>query len=186
MPTVHKKKPNINLVIKSEPEVSFSGQLLAWAFTYGRYIIIITQIIVLSVFFLRFRLDRDHTDLKESVTQKQALIESVADLETEIKRVQQRLSNIHQISVNQDGLIKIIRFLQNSTPTDTTYTNLSITSESISFTATSKNLRSFSYFLRRLQVDNKLTEVTIDDIVRRNDGRIEFKIQAKVNLKAFT
>lgn len=182
----HNKKPNINLIIKHEREESFSGQLLSWAFTYGRYIIIITQIIVLSVFFLRFRLDRDHTDLKESVAQKQALIESVADLETEIKRVQQKLSSVRQITTNQDFLLKIIRFLQDNTPSDTIFSNLAITTEHIDFTATASSLRSFSYFLKRIQVENKFTEVTIEDIVRRNDGRIEFKIQTRVNVKAFS
>lgn len=182
----HKKRPNINLVIKTDTDESFSGQVLSWAFTYGRYIIIITQIIVLSVFFLRFRLDRDHTDLKESVTQKQALIESVSDLEAEIRHVQQQLKHIREITTNQDGFLKVIRYLQENTPSDSTYSSLSISPDSINLNATVLNLRSFSFFLKKLQQNNKFTEVVLEDIQRRNDGRIEFKINAKINLKGFT
>ena len=85
------KKSGINLLIKPEEELSISSQFLNWALTYGRYIIIIIQIVVLSVFFTRFKIDRDRTDLKEAVAQKRALIESIGEMETEIKRVQKGL-----------------------------------------------------------------------------------------------
>lgn len=176
---------NINLLIKNKAGNSLSEQFLAWILTYGRYIIIITQIIVLSVFFFRFKIDRDHTDLKELVTQKQAILESLTDLETEIRRVQGRLANIHIISANQDSLLKVIRFLQQRTPSDTSFTNLILNSESISFLASSGNLRSFSYMLRQLQQDKKFSEVTLQDMNRKADGRIDYKIEAKINLKEF-
>ena len=178
-------KINVNLLIKEDIEESLSGQLLGWAFNYGRYIIIITQIVVLSVFFLRFKLDRDHTDLKEAVSQKQALVESVGDLETEIRRVQKRLSDVDQITSNQNYLIKVIKFLQDNTPSDTTFTALILGKDRIAFSASSKDLRSFSYFLRQLQQESKLSEVTLEDILRRPEGRIEFKINARINSKAF-
>lgn len=184
--SAQKKKLNINLVVKGDTEDTFSGQLLAWALTYGRYIIIITQIFVLSVFFLRFKLDRDHTDLKESVSQKQALVESVSDIETEIRRVQGRLIHIKDITANQDGLMKVIRFLQENTPSDTTFSTLALSPEKIHFSATAKNLRTFNLLLGKLQQGNKFTDVTLQDILRRSDGRIEFKIEAKINLEEFS
>ena len=107
------KKVNINLLIKDDLSKSFYGQLLSWVLTYGRYIIIITQIIVLSVFFLRFKLDRENTDLEESVSQKRAIIESITDLEKDIRVIQGKLSNVGQITTNQDFPSKILRFLQN-------------------------------------------------------------------------
>lgn len=180
-----KKVPNINLVIRDELGESFSGQVLSWALTYGRYIIILTQIVVLSVFFLRFKLDRDHTDLKESTTQKAAIIESVADLEANIRHVQGRLANIRQISTNQDGLLKALLFFQDNIPSDISFSTLNLTNEKISFGATAGSLRSFSFLLAELQKNERFSEVTLDEILRRPDGRIEFRIKAKINLKAF-
>lgn len=176
---------NINLLIKNKAGNSLSEQFLAWILTYGRYIIIITQIIVLSVFFFRFKIDRDHTDLKERVTQKQAILESLTDMETEIRRIQARLANIQTISTNQDSLLKVIRFLQQRTPSDTTFTNLILNSERISFLASSGNLRSFSFMLRQLQLGKNFSEVTLQDMNRKANGRIDFKIEAKINLKEF-
>lgn len=181
----HKKKVNINLLISAETGNSLSDQFLSWILTYGRYIIIITQIIVLSVFFFRFKIDRDHTDLKELVTEKQAVLESISDVESEIRRVQDRLANIRTISANQDGLIKVVRFLQQNTPSDTVFANLILTTDEITFQASSGNLQSFSYMLKQLQQDKKFSEVTLLDMVRKTNGRIDFKIDAKINLNEF-
>lgn len=180
-----KKQVNINLIVKEGTEESFSGQVLAWAITYGRYIIIITQIIVLSVFFLRFKLDREHTDLKESVSQKQALVESISDLEMDIRRIQERLSKIGSITTNQLVFLKILRFLQDKTPSNTVFTLLNLSTDKISFSAVTGNLRSFNFLLRQLQQDNKFSEVTLEDLARRTDRKIDFKITARINLNEF-
>lgn len=181
----NKKKININLLLQDEIRGDFTGQLISWALTYGRYIIIITQIFVLSVFFLRFKLDRDYTDLKESVAQKQALIESVSDLEKEVRQTQTRLSHVRQITTNQQGLLQVIRFLQQNVPSTTVFSSLTLTPEKMSLTAVVANLREFSFLLSTLQKNNKFSEVTLEDLSRRGDGRVGFRITAKVNLKAF-
>lgn len=180
-----KKQVNINLIVKEELGESFSGQVLSWALTYGRYIIILTQIIVLTVFFLRFKLDRDHTDLKEATSQKAAIIESVSDLEDEIRRVQGRLANIRQISTNQDALLKILQFFQENIPSNVNFNTLILSSDKIAFSATAGSFKSFSFLLSELQRNDRFIDVTLEEILKRPDGRVEFRINAKVNLKAF-
>ena len=105
-----KRKTDINLVVTKVKEESLSAQFLAWALTYGRYIIIIIQIVVLSVFFMRFRLDRDRTDLKESVGQKEALIESISEVDAEVRRVQKSLGDIKSVTGNYDYVLKTVNF----------------------------------------------------------------------------
>ncbi len=180
-----KKTVNINLIVKEDIGESFTAQILSWALTYGRYIIIITQIIVLSVFFLRFKLDRDHTDLKESVSQKQALVESISDLENEIKNVQNKLTHVGEITTNQTGIIKVLRFLQDHSPSNTSLSSLIITTNKISFAASAGNLKSFNYLLRQLQQDKRFSEITLENIIRKTDGRIEFQITSKIDINAF-
>lgn len=181
----NKRNININLVVKEDLGESFSGQLLSWVLNYGRYIIIITQIIVLSVFFLRFKLDREHTDLKEAVTQKQALLESISDLEDEIRKVQGKLLHINQITEDQANILKVLRFLQEHTPANTTFSVLQLSANKISLSATSGNLRSFSFLLQQFQYDKRFSEVTLENIQRLSNGRVEFKINAKLNIKEF-
>lgn len=182
----HTKPANINLVIKDDLGDTLSGQLLTWALTYGRYIIIMTQIVVLSVFFLRFKLDRDHNDLKEAVAQKQALIQSVSDLEKEVRYVQGKIVLIKTTIQNQDIPVRILKFLSENSPSDVSLASLNISDNKISFSATAKSLRSFSALTYYLQKDNKLDEVTLEDIVRKVDGSVEFNMNALVNPKEFS
>ena len=179
------KKTNINLLINLSGSKPFSEQLLSWAITYGRYIIIITQIIVLSVFFARFKLDRDYSDLKDSLTQRQVLVESMSDVENEIRRVQKKLSNISTITQNQDYPVKILQFFQNNSPTDINFLSLNIEKGRVDFSATVETLRSFNFLLSQLQKDNLFTDIQLADIQRRKDGKIEFKIYSTINISKF-
>lgn len=184
--TAQKKQVNINLIKRPYENSSFFNQFLSWALSYGRYIIIVTQIIVLSVFFLRFKFDREHADLKESVSQKQAIIESVKDLENEIKGLQSKLSDIRKIVTSQEIPVNVLRFLQENSPTDTNYSLISYSNNKITFTATTSSLKSFSTLLKNIQTEDKFNEVNLEDVQRRKNGRIEFTISANVNITKFS
>jgi hypothetical protein len=178
--SAHGKNRNINLLIKEENKL-FSEQLFSWALTYGRYIVIITQIIVLSVFFARFKLDQEHTEFKELVSQKQAIVASAQDSEKEFRRIQKLISHISLITDDQDYTLKILSFFQNNTPSHIAFLSLSISSEKISFIATAENLRDFSLLLSKLQQNNAFSEIALENITRQADNRIEFNIGAKID-----
>jgi len=180
-----KLRKSINLLIKPLEQISISSQFLNWALTYGRYIIIIIQIMVLTVFFMRFKLDRDRTDLKEAVMQKKALIESFTDMETEISRVHKRLSDIRLITTNQDVYSRVLNFLEKNTPSATTYSLLTLSKNTLSMVAVSENLKTFNYLLKKIQDENLLTDIRLSDLKRRTDGRVEFRLQATVSVTAY-
>lgn len=172
-----KKKSGINLLVTPERQEDLSAQFLTWALTYGRYIIIIIQIVVLSVFFMRFKLDRDRTDLKERVQQKQALIQSIFEVENEIKRVQKRLSDIKLISTNQDIYLTVISFLENNSPSDLTFSVISFDKQKIKMVASADNLKSFNFFLKQIQDSEMFKDIQLEDLKRRADGKVEFRVQ---------
>ena len=76
---------NINLLGDSEMDHTPVGRIVNWAVTYGRYIMIGTEIVVLLAFISRFSLDRKLTDLKEEVGQKQEIIEANLPFEGEVQ-----------------------------------------------------------------------------------------------------
>jgi hypothetical protein len=109
--TAYRKLKDINLVPHSRVEGHLSTQLLSFALSYGRYIIILTQIIVLSVFFMRFKLDRDHNDFKEKVSQRQAIVQSMGNIEKEIRRVQSKLDLINKVTAGQQLPSHLLKFI---------------------------------------------------------------------------
>jgi len=175
------KKHDINLLVNREPDKSFHEQLLSWAITYGRYIIIITQIMVLTVFFGRFKLDRDFTDLQDLLKQKQAIVQSFAELETEIRRVQEKLSHIATIEKDQSLPSSLFAAFATNAPSDARFTSLSYEGDTVRFAATVATLRSFNAFLYQVQKDGWLTDLVLEDITRRGDGRVEFRMHATVH-----
>lgn len=175
----------INLLKKEDFDDTYVGQFLKWALTYGRYIIILTQIVVLSVFFLRFKLDRDHVDLKVSIAQKQALLSSVSEIENEVRAIQKRLYDIKNINDKQYLVIQMLIFLQDVTPTDNFYDNIHITSGSMNLGGVGHDLKSLSALLLQLKRSNKFAEITLDDIKRQPDGTVTFKISTKYTIDRF-
>lgn len=179
------KTLKINLLPREDFEYTFPGLFLKWALSYGRYIIIITQIIVLSVFFLRFKLDREHVDLKESISEKQALFSSVSDVENEIRNIQNHLLNIKKLEEGQYNSLQVLNFLQDNTPIDVTYNGLKISDTDLVLNGKGNNLRSLSSLLLQLKRSNKFSEITLDDIKRQLDGSITFKIGTKFLADSF-
>ena len=66
-----KKLTPLSINLMPGRETSFGEKFLNWSLTFGRYIIIGTEIIVLVAFFSRFKLDRDFIDLHDQVKEKQ-------------------------------------------------------------------------------------------------------------------
>ena len=56
-----------NLFPKEPWERGAVGQLLTWVLSVGRYVVVFTELIVISAFLYRFGLDRNLTDLRASV-----------------------------------------------------------------------------------------------------------------------
>lgn len=181
----HPKSLKINLLPREDFDDSYAGQFLKWALTYGRYIIIITQIVVLGVFFARFRLDREHVDLKESITQKQALLTSVKEVEDEVRNIQERLAQIKKLNLSQYSTMAIVNFLSEVTPTDIAYNNIHVYEGRFIIDGNGHSLRSLSALLYQLKKSNKFTEITLDDIKREPGGVVVFKVVTKYLVQTF-
>lgn len=180
-----RKKREINLLVEPFGPSTVSEQLLAWALTYGRYIIIITQIIVLSVFFARFKLDRDQTDLKDLALQKQALIESMVDFEKDVNSVQKKIGYIRQTTHKGDLFLKIINYLGEKIPTDIVFKSLNLTQDKINIEATAVNMKTFNATIKFFQNDNHFKDTTVENLVRKTNGSIDFRITINIDNNKF-
>lgn len=71
-------KYRINLL--PQKETPLTEKIVYFALNYLRYIIVITQLVVIAVFFYRFQIDQKIIDLKESVDQKKEILQIVLPL----------------------------------------------------------------------------------------------------------
>ena len=177
------KPIEINLLGQEDLKHTPQGRILNWALTYGRYIMIGTEIVVLLAFISRFSLDRKLTDLKEEISQKQAILEANAPLELEIRLLQDHLAKVKQITTTQPAPINVLTLLKSLLPPDVYIDTLTVTEGKLVVSATAGGTNGFSQFLANLQAAKQFTSVDIGDVIKNPLTGIEFKFTAMVGKK---
>lgn len=177
------RKREIELIPKEEWEKKPLGRFLKWALTVGRYIVIITELIVILAFLSRFKLDRDLTDLYEEIKQKQAIVESASDLESDVRFLQKRLATIQILEKKQLGTARVLEELTRLTPLDVSFTNLSSTSQEINFSATALSEAGMATFLKNLEASTRFENLDLSQVSSGATGEIgiQFNLSAKLS-----
>ncbi len=177
------KPITINLLGQEDLKHTPQGRIIGWALTYGRYIMIGTEIVVLLAFISRFSLDRKLTDLREEIAQKQAILEANKDLERDIRALQDKLVKFKQTTVNQKLPLDTLTTLQSLLPFDVSVDTLDIATDRLSVTATAGTTRGFSQFLTNLQAAKQFSRIDIGDIKKSLLTGIDFKFTAYLSNK---
>lgn len=172
------KQVSINLLGSQDLEHTPWGRIISWATTYGRYIMITTEIVVLMAFVSRFSLDRKLTDLTEEVTQKQAIIEANLDLEKDIKSLQTNLTTIKQLSKDQEKPVDIVTGMETLLPPDVHLTSFELSPLKLTISAIAGTTQGFSQFLANVEASKMLRNVMLGDINRNPKVGIEFHLTA--------
>jgi hypothetical protein len=84
----------LNLLHPNEIPPSLPTRFLRWVVSYGRYIVIFTEIIVVSAFVYRFKLDYDLDTIKTSINKDVPFIEGLISDEALINQTQTKLKTI--------------------------------------------------------------------------------------------
>lgn len=174
----------INLLGQEDLKHTPHGRIISWALTYGRYIMIGTEIVVLLAFISRFSLDRRLTDLKEEISQKQAILEANVSLEQDIRLVQDHLVKIKQTTANQSIPLDTLILLQTLLPEDVYVDSLDVTPDRMTVAAIADSTYGFSQFLTNLQAAKQFSRIDIGDIKKNKETGIEFKFTAYLSTKA--
>lgn len=169
----------VNLLGEESPEATPIGRLIEWVTTYGRYIMVTTELVVLIAFVSRFSLDRKLTDLKEEIQQKQDILEVNKDLEAEIRATQDRLKDIRTILNQQQQTYDTISAFHALIPPGVYLQNLTVTKDKLTTDAVAQSTDSFSQFLANLTASKQLTSVEIGDINKQAITGIVFSLTAK-------
>ncbi|EKD87411.1 MAG: hypothetical protein ACD_36C00092G0004 [uncultured bacterium] len=173
-----KTSPTINLLGEGDLEHSPWGRILTWATTYGRYIMITTEIIVLLAFISRFSLDRKLTDLNEEIAQKQAIIEANSDFESEFRNLQERMVMIKTLLNSQGVLRDVLEELQRLLPPGVYFETLALNNDGMNARALALTTAGFSQFLSSINQSSYTQNAEVSDIQKGPLTGIEFQFVA--------
>lgn len=161
-------KYKINLL--SEKEASLFDKIMYFFLNYLRYIIVITQLVVIGVFFYRFKIDQSIVDLKESVDQKAEIIKTVMPIVKQAEEIDSRTKEIKKILTSQQTSSIMINYFLSVFPQDIYLDSLSIKGNSISLSGVTNNAKILQTYDASLKKDNKFAVVNLQNIKKTAIG----------------
>lgn len=170
-------RAELNLLPKEPWEKGVVGQLFKWVVSVGRYVVIFTELIVISAFLYRFGLDLKLSNLRESVKQKQKMILGFGDLETNFRLVQTKLNTIADIT-GRARAETVLSLLSQMTPTDAVYTTISIDNRAVFLEGKVLSQVGLATLLNQAQAQTQFSDVVLENVQSATDKSpaIEFRM----------
>jgi len=180
-----RKKEAINLLPKDSFEKSFWGRVLTWALSFGKWTVIVTQLVVVGAFLFRFGLDRKLTNLRKSIDEELANIHSYESIEDKYRVMQSRVRFLSPVVKEQEKKKAIFDSLVKLTPQDVWYQQVSIGNGSVNLNAYSASLNGFSRFIKLLQQSEDFRSITVGGVSSgsRADSQLEFSLSLQYEEK---
>lgn len=160
----------VNLLIHHGEQEKIISKLIKWALSSGRFIVILVEMITISAFVYRYKLDADLNDLQDQISDKIPYIKSLSTDEVLIKHTQFQLSTISKIKSEKVDFTSPLVDLTKIVPKSIKITNISFdraqaypkTSLLISG-QTPSNLE-LSAFIKELQKNPNFSDIALSNI----------------------
>lgn len=169
----------INLIPQKEFESSVTGRVLKWAMTTFRYIVIITEMIVMGVFLSRFWLDAQISDINDQIKNTSAIIQSQDEFENTFRDLQTKLNVFSEIS-KRAPVFQTIDSVKNKQPQGILLLSLSVQSNGVLIRGASASEQLIAQFVSNLKSEKAFADkVTLEQIGSNNNelGLILFDIK---------
>lgn len=159
---------------------SLVDRFLSWISTYGRFIIVITELVVLIAFASRFKLDRDLIDLRDKIKQEESMVKSLANIEKNSRDLQKRLSQIASLNQVSQNSIMVLSEISSLVPTNVFLDELILEEQTVKIQARAFSGEGISSFTKRLRANPHLSEVSVGQVSRDESlgGQVRFMVTA--------
>lgn len=177
----------VNLLLHKEEQLKIHLRLIKWLLSSGRFIVVFVEILTISAFIFRYKLDADIADIQEKIKEDVLYIQSMKNDEINIRQTQFQLSTIKKTRDETKRLPQILSKIALLTPKNTKLTNLTINSvknlseTSISINGLASSNLELSAFLKALQKDPTFTDINLTDV--SFEGVTSFTIVGNINDK---
>jgi Tfp pilus assembly protein PilN len=172
---------DINLTPKDPFFATPLGKILKWALSVGRYVVIFTEVIVIVSFVSRFTLDRQITDLNNSINQKVNVIDSFGELEDNVRTTQKMIDDYKQVA-QSTKILKTFPALTEVTPQGVILRQLTIRPNQIAISGTTFSQENLNIFISNLTLSEYFTDIDVSRIESdpQQDSNFSFAISAQI------
>lgn len=158
------------------------GRILNWASTIGRYLVIVTEFLIVATIASKFKLDRDLTDLNAAINLRSTLIASYGDLEQTVRSVQDRIDFLRK----QDQQTKVavaLDIVKKNLPREAVIKTINIESDSIKFSGRAYTLSALTGVATALQRETRVQRLTLENIRQNKEGLSGYDFDIRMEVK---
>lgn len=142
-------------------------KFLRWLFSSGRLLFIFVELVVLTAFIVRFKLDADLASKKEAIDQEISFIKSLNVYEVAIKQTQVKLSTIQSFRFNTTDYSQILKKIADQIPAGIKIITLNMTRNvdkiTVSISSEAQSNNDLTSFISGLK-DAGFTQVTLSSV----------------------
>lgn len=166
-------KYRINLILKKKDNLI--DQIFNF-FGYLRYILVITQIVVILVFFYKLSTDQKIIDLEEAIAQKQEIFNVAKPLIDDYLLYNYKINQIENLLLKQNQLENQINYLLSQFPKDIYLTKLEYSKNELNLIGQTLNPTLIRSFYSRLQQDKRFNSLSLESVKKTDEGFV-FKMK---------
>ncbi|MDO8638340.1 MAG: PilN domain-containing protein [Candidatus Daviesbacteria bacterium] len=176
----------INLLVQKNIQPKIYVRLLKWILSSGKFIVIVVELITISAFVYRYKLDSDLIDVQEKIKEIVPYIQSLKNNEILIRQTQFQLQTIQQIKSTNPAFENIFTKIALLTPKSIRLTNISLQITSpvktdLTISGVTPSNLELSTFIKTLQNDPTFSNISLTNI--SFEGETSFIITGNLNNK---
>lgn len=149
------------LLNKEETKSGPLAIVFDWTIASGRKILVVVATIVITIFFIRIKIDSDISKSIEKISVQEAKILSMSQIEKEHIQIQKKLALIKSVKSNEINWSERFNKFSGSIPRDITIEKITYTKSNVKFSATANSSSSFSIFLAELISDKQIKDILL-------------------------
>lgn len=176
----------INLLVQKNIQPKIYIRLLKWILSSGKFIVIVVELITISAFVYRYKLDSDLIDVQDKIKEIVPYIQSLKNNEILIRQTQFQLQTIQQIKNDSPAFDQVFTKIALLTPQNIRLTNISLQVTSpvktdLTISGVTPSNLELSTFIKTLQKDPTFSNITLTNI--SFEGETSFIITGNLNNK---
>lgn len=173
------RRKALNLLPRSDLDGSWWGRFLKWALSTGRYIIILTEMVVIMAFLSRFKLDRDLSDLAERIEGKKNVLAALSVNENAFRNIQKRLAVTKTLIESGVPVDDLLADIEKDLPGGVRFTTISMDVGKIALNAETASDSGLGEFIRNVDADLRWKSVELADVTGDRQGGVKFSVKLK-------
>ncbi len=169
----------VNLLPPSDFELSFWGRFLKWAVTTGRYIIILTELVVILAFLSRFKLDEDLKNLNDQINTQVGFLDNQQGSENDFLALQKKLNLASQMLSDRQNAGESLDYIENNMPPEIIPLSRGVGKNHVSLNAATLDEKAMGKLLLLVSQDPQWKSVDLTQIVGDQTFGIRFTLDAR-------